>query len=168
MSIFSIFGTAFAWLKKEFSNLSTKVAPIVVTILSALQAAENTGFVDAIASVLDHVTGGLSDKINAAIKANINKAIAVALAVEAPPDPATATAADIAAWEQKVLTAIGGSALAIKGQLWDTIGAQLYIELQEIFAAGASAPTFGQIVTDIEKAFLQYTADQAAAQQAAS
>lgn len=153
------------WLVGEFAVLKGKIAPIVVEAVEAVKTAEASGIVSAIATALSPITKGLSVEVNDAIIAGIPGALSFALGIEGL--PANATPAQILAWEQSVLTAVGGQPLAIAGTWESVFGASLYGIIQTAIAsnagtANAGTLTLAQCMSIVEQAFQAYTAAKAA------
>jgi hypothetical protein len=81
---------------------------------------------------------------------------------------ASATAAQITAWEQTVISAIASKKAiqTIKGQVLTTLGGQIFADVQAILAANKVAGTsftLAQGIGEVEKAYQEYVADEAAA-----
>lgn len=160
------------WLVGAFSHLKDIIAPAVVKAVDAVQAAEASGIVDAVANALSPVTNGLSVAINNDIKAGIPTALAIALGIQGL--PANATPDEIAAFGLAVLKATGDQNLLVKGT-WETnLAAQIYGLIQTAIAknagtADAGTLTLAQIVPLVEQAFqLAATAKAAASAGTAS
>lgn len=144
------------WLVGEFSHLKGVIAPAVVKAVDAVDAAEASGILDAVAKALSPVTGGLSVAINDDIKAGLPTAMAIALGIQGL--PANATPDEVAAFGLAVLKATGNQNLLVKGT-WETnLGAQIYGLIQTAIAknvgtADAGTLTLAQIVPLVEQAF---------------
>jgi hypothetical protein len=154
------------WFGGIFHTIKVKVAPIIVSILEVLKGAEESGVADAISSFIDKAlhTHVLED-INALVKKNIYNAIAVFLSLEGLPD--NPTDEQIKAFVAIAVTALAGKVAAetIKGKVYQDFGIQLYDIIKKEIAASklsGKAVTANQIAIDIEEAYQDYVAAQAA------
>lgn len=160
------FKDAETFLVGEFEVLKGEIAPAVVKAITAVQTAEASGVVPAIAAALSPLTKGLSVTINNYIEANLPKALAIAIGLQGFPD--SPTQADITNLGQEILTAWGGPSLAAKGTIPTNLAGQVYNLIQTAIAGNAGTAqagtlTLGQIIVLVEKAFEELTADQTAA-----
>jgi hypothetical protein len=154
------------WLAGEFSHLKGVIAPSAVSVVEAIQAAEASGILDAVAAALAPVTNQLSVVVNNDIKLGIPVALAIGLGIEGL--PANATPEDIAAFEQRILVATGNKNILVKGTWESNVGAQIYGLVQTAIlsnagTANAGTLTLAQIIPLIEKAFQAIQAAKAAA-----
>lgn len=154
------------WLVDEFGKLKGIIAPAAVKAVEAIQSAEASGIIDAVAEALSPVTKGLSVVINDDIKAGIPVALAIGLGIEGL--PANATPAQVEAFGQAILKATGNNNLLVKGT-WETnVASQIYGLIQTAITsnagtANAGTLTLAQIVPLVEQAFQLITAAKAAA-----
>lgn len=154
------------WISGIFHDAKVKLAPVVVGILEVLKGGETSGVLPAIAQALSGVTKGLSVTINNLVMANINNALAAFLALEQL--PANPTTAQLEAFGTAVLTAIEGkkATQTVTGQVNVDLGAILYTTIANTIGADKVANvkvTAGQIAVDVETAYAQWVASEAAA-----
>lgn len=159
------------WLGGILHDIKIKVAPLIVGIIEAVKAAETSGILPAIATVLAPITKNLSVTINNLVQANINTQLAVWLGIEGL--PANPTEAQELAFSNAVAVAYEGKKAAetVNGQVEQELGVQLYNIIVKTVGADKVAGTnvtANQIAGDIEEAYQDYVADQAAAAAAAS
>lgn len=159
------------WLGGIFHDIKIKVAPLVVGILEAIKTGETSGVIPAIANVLAPITKNLSVTVNNLVQANINTQLAVWLGVEGlPTDP---TPAQEQAFSSAVAVAFEGkvAAASVKGQVEQALSVQIYDIIVKTVGADKVAGTkvtANQIAGDIEEAYQDFVADQAAATAAAN
>jgi hypothetical protein len=155
MSIFTKIG---AWFKKEFSDILQDADKVAITLTEGIKTALVGGVLGFMAEGLDFLTkSNVPTEIVTLISNNIDKVLAVELAIQGL--PATPTAADILAFEQRVLTAFGVTSDTSK--LYTTLAAQIYGIIQTQNQAGTKF-TFAVLVDDVEQAYQDYLTDQTA------
>lgn len=155
MSIFTKIGQ---WFAKTFSSVLQDADKIAIAITEGFKTAMVTGVVGWIAELLDGLTKSqVPTEIVTLIQNNIDKVLAAELAIQGL--PASPTAADILTFEQAVLKAFGVTSSTSK--LYTTLAAQIYGIIQAQAQAGTKF-TFAELVDDVEAAYQDYLADQAA------
>lgn len=160
----------FSWIPKLFHSLKVKIAPIVVGILQFVQGAEDKGFLDGVAALIDKMLGNkVAEDINAQIKKQLPLQIALWLGIETI--SADATDDQIKAFEQSILNAFISKKAqqTVPGQVARDLGLQIYVIIKKLVTdakAHETAVTAAQIGQAIEEAFQDYQADLLAAQQA--
>lgn len=160
----SVITDALKWLKKEFTAVKevivVKIVPLAVTIVEAIKTAEANGILTVVANVLSSITDNISVEVNTFINAQIPNVLAALLAIEGL--PANPTEAQIEAFENSIVTAIGGKSALAKSQLWTELAAQLYILIEGQLQTSGGTLTYAQIVADVEAGYTQYLADTTA------
>jgi hypothetical protein len=153
------------WFGKLFHTVQVKIAPAIVVVLNAVDGLETTGILPAAAAAFSKVTGGLSTVVNAAIIARLPITISAFLGLETL--SSTATAAQITAWEQSVITAVKSkkATQTISGQVLTTLSGQIFADVQAILAANKVAGknfTLAEGIAEVENAYQELQADLAA------
>lgn len=160
----------FSWIPKLFHSLKVKIAPIVVGILQFVQGAEDKGFLDGVAALIDKMLGNkVAEDINAQIKKQVPLQIALWLGVESI--SIDATDEQIKAFEQSILNAFISKKAqqTVPGQVVTALGIQVYAIIKKLVTdakAHETAITAAQMAMAVEEAFQDYQADLLAAQQA--
>jgi hypothetical protein len=153
-----------SWLGGIFHDVKVKVAPLVVGILSVIDAGETSGVLPAIAKILSPITATLSVTINNLVQANVQKQLAIWLGVEnlsANPTPAqeqTFAAALVAAFASKKASA------TVKGEVEQALGVQIYNIIATTIGADKVADlkvTAAQIGEDVEESYQDLLTDLA-------
>lgn len=101
----------------------------------------------------------IGEEVLAFLDANINKILAVELAVEGLPD--TPTPDDVTAFASRVSNAIAGKDLTGTSKLWSTLAAQV-TGIIETKVNNKEPLTFAVLVDAVEEAYQDYKADLAA------
>jgi len=159
-NIFQTIGAALKWLGKVFTSIEKDADKIAISITEQVKHIANGTIASTIASVLDtFLKSHVAEDVLAVIKATANKALAVELSLQGLPN--NPTEAEVLAFEQQVFKAITGLDPYGKSKLWTVFSAQLYGILKPIIE-GETAPTFAVLVADIEQAYQDFLADQAA------
>ena len=152
----SIFTNIWNWLKKAFTYIEKDADKVAITLTEGLKTAMQSGVVGFIATALDGLTkSNVPSEIVTFLSANINKVLAVELAIQGIPD--NPTQADILAFEQAVLKAF--NVTSDKSKLYTTLAAQIYGMLKAQADAGTQF-TFAVLVQDVEAAYQSYLQDQ--------
>jgi uncharacterized protein (DUF2267 family) len=149
------------WFEKVFTDVKVDITPIVVKIIEYIKTNETNGVIPAIAAALASVTDNLSTEVNAAIQAEIPKALAAALAIEGL--PANPTPAQVEAFETAIITAILGKTALQKSEVWTTLAAKIYAIIQTELTQSNNILTFANIVDIVEKSYQDYLASTTAA-----
>lgn len=153
MSIFTKIG---AFLKKVFTTGLQDADKIAIAVTEGVKTALLDGALGFVADILDTLTKSqIPTEIVSLIQANIYKVLAVELAIEGL--PANPSQAQIQAFEEAVLNAFG--LVSDKSKLYTTLAAQIYGIIQAQANSGTKF-TFAQLVSDVEKAYTDYLADQ--------
>jgi hypothetical protein len=153
MSIFTSIG---AFLKKVFVDITQDADKVAITLTEGVKTALVNGTLGFIANILDTLTkSGIPTEVVNLVSANIDKVLAVELAIQGL--PANPTAADVLAFEQSVLAAFGVT--SDKSKLYTVLAAQIYGIIQ-VQVNNATAVTFAQLVADVEQAYADYVQDQ--------
>ncbi len=163
----SVIKDVLQWFGKLVHSFKVSVAPMVVSILEAVQGLEDTGLIPGLAKIIDAATGGKgAETINADLKAALPNAIAAFLAVEGL--PANPTPQQEKDFETAILNAVVSKKAqqSVPGQVISTLGIQIYDLIKKIVAdhADGSAVKAAEIVAAVEEAWSDYQADLAAAQ----
>lgn len=154
MSIFSKIG---AWFAKAFKFVETDADKIAIAVTEAVKTAFVNGTLGFVASVLDGLLkSNVPTEIVNIIGSNINKVLAVELAIQGLPD--NPTEADILKFEQDCLSAFGVH--NDKSKLYTTLAAQIYGIVKQQADTGEKF-TFAVLVIDVEQAYKTYLIDQA-------
>lgn len=148
------------WIGKFFHKVKDDGAKIAVSITQGVKLFLQSGVADGLASVIDGIVGNsIAESVVSVLKANINKILAVELAIEGLPD--NPTAQDILNFENAAITAVTGLNPYGKSKLYSLLASQIYSDVQEQLN-GNTTLTFAQIVTIIGDAYNDYAADEAA------
>lgn len=156
------------WIGGIFHGIKVKIAPAVVGILQLVQGAENTGLLPGIAAIIDNMTGNkVASSINAEIKAQVPKEIALWLGIETL--SADATPDQEAAFEKAVLDAFLSKKAqqTVPGQVISPLGVQVFAIIKKLVTDAnthETAITAPQIAGAIEEAFQDLQKDLAVAQ----
>src|ERR1700749_1333049 len=122
MSIFAKIG---AWLKKAFTTIKDDADTVAITVTEGIKQAIADGLLPAIAILTDSLfKTHLAEDVIAILNANINKILAVELAIQGLPD--NPTEQDIQNFGNAVVTAVSGLSPTGKSKLFTTLAAQVY------------------------------------------
>lgn len=156
MSIFSKIG---AWFAKIFKSIKDHAAPVAVAVTEGVKTFLVSGVAGALAGVIDSIIGShVAEEIVTLLKNNINKALAVELAVQGLPDNPTQD--NIQSFEDAIIKAFSGLEPAGKSKLYTTLAAQVYGIIENTLNENPK-PTFAQWVAAVEEAYNDYLKDKA-------
>lgn len=145
------------WLAKTFTNIKDNADVVAITITEAVKATLLDGVLPAMATVIDTAfKTTLAADVVAILNANINKILAVELAIQGLPD--NPTEADVEAFSERVVQAITGLNATGKSKLYTTLAAQVY-GIIETEINNNEPMTFAKLVDDVEEAWQDYQAD---------
>lgn len=161
MSITSIFKAIGDWLKDKFTHIKNDGAKVAISVTEGLKKALQSGVLDGIASIIDHIAGGsIADTVVDLLKANINKILSVELGLQGLPDDPSED--DLKAFTDSVIDAFTSLDKQGKSKLYTTLAAQIYGILKADLEDDGEI-TFASLVKDIEDAYQDYLKDVAEA-----
>ena len=147
------------WIAGIFTSVKNDAAKIAVSITEGVQTVLKTGILKPVAELIDaSLHTHLGEDALALLDANINKILAVELAIVGLPDNPTPD--DITAFANRVSEAIAGKDLTGKSKLWTVLSAQVY-GIIETEVNKNEPVTFAALVSDVEQAYQDYKADLA-------
>jgi hypothetical protein len=161
-----------SWLGNFLHGVKVKIAPVVVGILNVVSGLETTGVLDGVAKVIDtYFKTSLAENVNALVKANVIKQLALWLGVEDL--PASPTVAQEQQFSQDITQAFLSKKAqqSVPGQVAQELGVQVFNIIQTTVGADKvadKAVSAGQMATMVEEAFEDLQGDIATAQTAAS
>lgn len=154
----SIFSKAWQWLKKELKFIERDGAKIAITVTEHVKEGLQSGVIGFLATLADNLLKShVAEDVVAAINKNIDKVIALELALQGLPD--NPTAQQLSDFEQQIIGAFGK--LDNKSKLYSTIAAQVALIVDKLYPnADAPNPTWAEIIAAVQEAFLDYEADK--------
>lgn len=165
MSTFTWLGIAVkntgAWIGKAFTSIKDDADKVAISITEAIKATIADGALPVVATLIDDAfKTHIGETVVAFIAANINKVLAVELAIQGLPD--NPTEADIQTFSNNVITAITGLSASGKSKLWTTLAAQTFGIIQEQVNNNTTF-TFAMLVDYVEEEYQDYLTDLASA-----
>lgn len=102
----SIFSDVWAWLKKEFTHITTDIDKVAITVTEEIKVIASNPEVGWMAKILDQLaTHGIATEALALINTSIQKALMIELAIAVPSGPLSSD--EFLAWEKRVMDALG-------------------------------------------------------------
>lgn len=148
---------AWNWVKKLFSSGIKDADKIAIVVTEEIKTGLQSGVIGWIANVAAGLLHSqIPTEIVTLLNNNINKVLAVELALQGIPDNPTAD--DILSFEQSVLKAF--NVTDNKSKLYTTLAAQIYGIILAQVNSGTKL-TFAELVADVEAAYQDYLNDQA-------
>lgn len=152
MSIWTWFGKIF----KSVKNDGSKVAIAITEEIKKFVLNPVAGF---LATLVDKIFDThLAEDALTLVKNNINKVLAVELAIQGLPDNPTED--EISAFENEVVKAVTNLDTSGKSKLWTTVAAQVYGIIQTDINNNTPL-SFAELVKDVEEAYQDYLKDLA-------
>jgi len=146
------------WFKNIFKFVERHADVVAITITEEIKTALNNGVAGFLALIVDNLTKShVAADIVEILKKNIQKVLAVELAVQGLPDNPTAD--DILKFENEILASFGK--IDNQSKLYTTLAAQIYGLIDTTLKATPDTPpTFAEWVHVVEQAYQDYLQDK--------
>ena len=147
------------WLARTFRSFKTDSARVAVAITEGLQTSIRLGTLSTITHTISWImprTGKLPPGVIDQLEKAFLAILAIELGIEGPHDPASEE--DFQDFGDRVMMAF--NTRDDNSKLWTTLATQIYAAIKRY--VGQPSIPFSQLVSDVEKAYQDLKADQAA------